>query len=263
MRHLTSLALVCLFGIVAADEPELPADVAVLLIGNSHSSRGELPKKLRLLLEAGLPGNTITVVRAPRWDFLAGRLDDGVTQKTLESDRWTHVVLQAQKYSTSGRYSYPTDAAEEWIRRVRAAGAEPILFPEWGQLGNENESLSVQHLHESIAEREPACVAPVGIAWEVARDNRPGLRLYSADGNHANNTGAFLAALVLYEVIAEEPAAGLPAVAKTGVKPELQAYLGSVVSAVLEQKPCPLGAARAKTASLCDPSEPTSVRPCD
>ncbi len=235
MRRLTSLVLLCLCAIAAADDAS-PADVAVLLIGNSHSSKGELPKKLRLLLEAGLPGSTATVVRAPRWDFLAGRLNDGVTQKTLESDRWTHVVLQAQKYSTSGRYSYSTDAAEEWIRRVRVADANPILFPEWGQIENDGESLFVQQLHESIAEREPACVAPVGIAWEVARDNRPGLRLHSADGNHANNTGAMLTALVLYEVIARQPASELPAVSKTGVKPDMQAYLGTVASAVLEQK---------------------------
>ncbi len=240
MRALFSLLLIlAAVGIAAEEHPdEERPGIAVLLVGNSHSAKGELPKKLRLLLEAGSPeGTSVVVERAPRWAYLADRLRDDATQNKLDSRRWTHVVLQAQRYSTSGRYSYPTDGAKEWIRRVRRAGAIPVLFPEWGQRGNRDEGLRVHGLHESIADVEAACVAPVGIVWEVALDNRPKLRLHAVDGNHANNTGALLTAHVLYEVVSGRPAAALPAVDGTGVKPEVQAYLATVTSSVLEQKP--------------------------
>ena len=44
---------------------------------------------------------------------------------------WSFVVLQAQKYSTSGQFFYPTDGAEALLRIARTQRAVPILFPEW------------------------------------------------------------------------------------------------------------------------------------
>lgn len=76
----------------------------------------------------------------------------------------------------------------------------PVLFPEWDLCGNDGESLRVQRFQEVISASEPALIAPMGLALEVALENRPGLRLHAAGGNHANNRGALLAACVLYEV---------------------------------------------------------------
>jgi hypothetical protein len=76
----------------------------------------------------------------------------------------------------------------------------PVLFPEWDLCGNDGESLRVQRFQEVILASEPALIAPMGLALEVALENRPGLRLHAAGGNHANSRGALLAACVLYEV---------------------------------------------------------------
>lgn len=185
-------------------------DIRVLLIGNSHSSKNDLPELLASLIREAHQNTVVHAEAAPRWAFLADRIGDNVTQKTLESGRWTHVVLQAQKYSTSGRYYYPTDAAEEWIRRVKLRGSVPILFPEWARRGNSEEGARVHALHMSIASREPACVAPVGYAWQVALDADRRLRLHASDGNHAGRKGALLTAYVLYQAITDQPAEALP-----------------------------------------------------
>ena len=220
------------------DRVDAPAPVyAVLLLGNSHSTKSGLPKKLERLLGSVGP---VVIEVAPGWKFLDERLGDTGTEALFRSRAWTHVVLQGQRYSVSGREEYPTDAAEAWVRRVRAAGAVPVLFPEWGLYGNAGESLRVQRLHEAISARAPACIAPIGLAWDVALENRPGLRLYAEDGNHANNRGALLAAYVLYEVITGLPAAGLAAGKGVGVSAGDQAYLGAVATTLMKNKTaCP------------------------
>ena len=214
------LSLIFMTVEIAADD----SDYAVLLLGNSHSSRGDLPGMLQQLLASG--GNASAKVEAARhWAFLAERLEDGKTQEILGSRPWTHVVLQAQKYSTSGQYIYPTAAAEEWIRRSRSIGAQPILFPEWARRGNTEEGVRVHRLHLEIAAREPACVAPIGLAWEIMLDTNPGIRLHKSDGNHANRTGALLTAYVLYATITERPIKELPQAKIRGVPDEKQIML--------------------------------------
>ena len=68
-------------------------DYSVLLIGNSHSSRANLPHLLEALLEAGVDNAVADVKALGRWAFLAERLNDNSTRKALDSRSWTHVVL--------------------------------------------------------------------------------------------------------------------------------------------------------------------------
>ena len=226
------LAALILSTPVAADD----AEYSVLLIGNSHSSRGGLPDMLQQLLESG--GNVPANVKvATGWNYLAERLDDNRTEKILDSQHWSHVVLQAQKYSTSGKYTYPTDAAEEWIRRSRSTGAEPIMFPEWARRGNTEEGTRIHRLHQNIAAREPACVAPVGIAWEVMLDSYPEVRLHANDGNHANRKGALLTAYVLYATITGQSVRELPEIGFRGISVEVQTQLRSAADKAIAMAP--------------------------
>ena len=163
----------------------------------------------------------------------------------LESRRWTHVVLQAQKYSTSGQYTYPTDAAEEWIRRSRRVGAQPILFPEWARLDRVEEGARIHRLHTEIAAREPACVAPIGLAWEIMFDTNSDIRLHDRDGNHANRTGALLTAYVLYAAITGRSIKELPQTKIRGVPDDVQMQLkNAAAQAISLVPPCTSGAVR-------------------
>jgi len=207
----------------------------ILFIGNSHSSSNDLPDLVSALIEAGTADTTARSDLAPGWNYLVDRLNDGVTLKTLNSRSWTHVILQAQKYSSSGRYFYPTDAAEKWIRRVRNRNALPVLFPEWPRKGNTEEGPRVHQLHLDIASREPACVAPIGLAWEESIAQFPQLRLHAADGNHANLTGALLTAYVLYQVITLQDASLLPDLSDIGVDVDVQRNLRDIAASVVEQ----------------------------
>ena len=191
------------------------AALSVLMMGNSHTDLNALPQRLQALLQASLPGREVSITVAPEWMFLDERLSHAPSMGLLASRRWSVVVLQAQRYSSSGQFSYSTKEAQALVQRARAQGALPVLFPEWPRRGID-ESARIQALHQSIAQAEPACLAPVATAFDLAQSRQAALVLHAADGNHASPAGADLAARVLAGTIlgrlAPEAAAapGLP-----------------------------------------------------
>ena len=210
-------------------------------MGNSHTSLGALPAQLAELLRAGLPGKRVAVVVAPNWLFLEERAADSASLALLRSQRWTSVVLQAQKYSSSGLFEYATEGAERLVQASRLQAAVPVMFPEWPRYGV-NETLRIYALHVGIAQKQPACVAPIGQAWDLALLRHPGLRLHDADGNHANVAGAYLTALMLYAGITGGSPRMLPDL-NFGLPPGDQAQLRAAAADTLidlsARKHCP------------------------
>ena len=226
----------------AAPPTPAPADISVLMMGNSHTAFHSLPDTLAAMVSAGKPRKTVSVVTAPGWLFLDERLAHEPSMALLGSQRWSHVILQAQKYSSSGLFTYSTAEAEQLIGLVRTASAVPILFPEWSRLGVD-ETQRIYDLHASIARKAPACVAPIGQAWDRALARYPGLTLHDPDGNHAAPPGSFLAALVLYATVTGNSPATLPTFPIYGVDADTQDKLriiaAETVLAVAPRAFCP------------------------
>lgn len=200
------------------------ADTTLLFMGNSHTAAHGLPQTVGALVRAARPGRSVHVEVAPDWGFLEDHAANPRTLELLDRRRWSFVVLQAQKYSTSGQFSYPIEPAIELARKARVAGAVPILFPEWPRRGIP-ETQRIYDLHVSIAQREPACVAPIGQAWDLALARHPGLVLHDADGNHSAAPGAFLAAVVVASTITGTPPDAFPFVSAAGVDADTQGLL--------------------------------------
>ena len=216
------------------------ADYEVLLLGNSHSTRNDLAGLIARLIGKAPGAPRARAYAEPHWNFLSERLGDDVSQRILEERDWTHVVLQAQKYSASGRFSYPTKAAEEWIRRVRSIDAQPVMFPEWPLRGDPVEGRKIHDIYSSIAAKEPACVAPVGLVWDLFMLLEPSIKLHDPDGNHSNENGALLTAFVFYEVITGFPASKLPFVTGNHIKKGIQKKMRETASQVIANNPpCP------------------------
>ncbi len=214
------------------------ADYELLFIGNSHSSVNDLPGLVATLIETGLPSKSVNTENAAGWGFLADRVNDGVTLEKIQSKNWTYVILQAQKYSSSGLYSYPTDAAESWIIVIKDQNAIPVLFPEWPRRGNFEEGQRVHDLHLYIASQEPACVAPIGLVWDEVRIRYPEINLHAQDGNHSNLTGALLTAYVFYQVFTGKQSSELPYINQIAVTDVIQQQLREVASEVVNENLC-------------------------
>lgn len=211
----------------------------VLLFGNSHVQSHDLAMMLQLMLQQGRPQATSRVQLADDWAFLDERLNDGRSWPLLQSQPWTHLVLQGQKYSTTGLYSYPIDASLTWIALAKQLQITPVLFPEHARAGNNEEGERVYLLHQRIARQESACVAPIPLGW-YQLIQQTGLGLHEADGNHANKTGAAFTAFMLYQVLSGDPADQLPTIPALALSASVQQQLRQWASATLQQYPaCP------------------------
>ncbi len=205
------------------------------MMGNSHTLSHNLPAILDALLRAAKPAVAVSTVVAPGSMFLEERWRDPATLALLESRRWDVVVLQAQKYSMSGTARYSTREAQALVRKVRAAGSVAVLFPEWPRRG-EHETARILALHQSIAAKAqlaPACVAPVGPAWDAALRRQPALPLYAPDGNHADAAGTLLTALVLFGSLTGLSPLTAPEVQPLDVPGERQMLLRQVAADTL------------------------------
>jgi len=209
----------------------------VLLMGNSHAA-GLYPV-LADLLALGQIDKPVDVQLSSSGGFLDERLNDAVSHHDLEREPWTHVILQGQKYSTTGSFSYPTDAAEYWIRGSKQQGAMPIMFPEHPRKGNTWEGQTLWDLHTGIADRENTCVAPVGLVWDEVAFRAPSLELHHRDGNHASETGALLTALVFYPIITGQAVESLPELSMFGIDAATEQLMKQAVSSSLyNHAPC-------------------------
>lgn len=202
----------------------LQADVTLLFMGNSHTLVNDVPALVTALVQVARPGQTVAHAVAPGSLFLDERLNDPASAELIRRQRWSAVVLQAQRYSSSGLFFYPTDGAEEWVRRARGAGAMPVLFPEWPRSGVD-ETLRIFSLHRSIAAATPACVPPIPQAFDIANEMRANLVLHASDGNHSSPAGALLAALVIASTITGQPPSSAPTLLTVPVDGATQALL--------------------------------------
>jgi hypothetical protein len=222
--------------------PTASADITLLFMGNSHTSSNGLPGMVAAMVRAARPGKSVVAVEAPGWMFLDERVIDAESLRLLRGRNWSFVVLQAQKHSADGLSEPSTLGAELLIRIVREILSVPILFPEWPRRGIA-ESQRIFDLLASIARRQPACVAPIGQAWDLALARHPGLVLHAADGNHSTPAGAFLAALIIATTMTGFSPSGLPAFEDFDLDPDVQAQLRAIAAeAVLVYPPrqwCP------------------------
>ena len=225
--------------------PILEADISLLFMGNSHTSANNLPGMVAAIVRAARPGKTVRAVEAPGWMFLDERSTNTPSLELLREGGWAFVVLQAQKYSSSGLYDYPIDGAVSLVRMSRGVHAVPIMFPEWPRR-DVNETQRIYDLHVSIAAREPVCVAPIPQAWDIALARNPALVLHAPDGNHSAPAGALLASMVIAATMTGVAPDQLGDIAEGGVEPAVQAKLRAAAAEAVRVHPprqyCPADA---------------------
>lgn len=225
---------------LAVPDNRTVSEFRIVLLGNSHVAYNDLAGLIKYLLQTGRPQAKVHTHTAGGAGYLDERLNDKVTVPLLTQQSWTHVILQGQKYSTSGLYNYPIDAAVYWVALVKSQQATPIMFPEHATSGNKTEGARVYQLHQTIVQREAACLAPVPQAWEGSLAQWVDIPLHMNDGNHANQAGSVLTAMLFYQVITGNPADQLPYIADLGLPASVQQRLAQQASASLQQFPaCP------------------------
>lgn len=172
----------------------------VLFIGNSYTAVNDLPKMFAELAAAGGHG-VETDSDAPGGAMLTDHAGSAETFNKINSAKWTYVVLQEQSQfpaSQQARVQQMYPAVRVLVRKIRGAGAMPILFVTWahrdgwpenGMQTYESMQYQIDNGYLGISQELNLPEAPVGFAWLAARRQTPPLDLWQADGSHPNKEG--------------------------------------------------------------------------
>lgn len=98
----------------------------------------------------------------------------------------------------------------QYDNEIRQADAQTVLFMAF--ISEYDEGITMEDIadaHSQIGEELGIKVAPVGLAAEAARRERPDYDLFEADKVHPNWRGTYLASLVIYATIFEQNPEGI------------------------------------------------------
>lgn len=168
--------------------------VDALFVGNSFTSRNQLPQLIAALAAPSYALHTATIYAGGA--SLRRHWNAGLAQRTLASQRWDYVVLQEQS-------TLPIKNAQRYHENVRLyanaiaeQGAQMVLYLTWSRAHAPEAQAVLTSAVQGIAAETGARVVPVGIAWQVVRERHPEIGLYDADGSHPTPAGSYLAACV-------------------------------------------------------------------
>jgi hypothetical protein len=147
-------------------------------------------------------------------------------REVIDNGAYDVVVLQEDLPLTD------VDTFHEYARKfdaeIKEAGAEPVLFMAWPDSDSEVTIEEIAQAHRDIAAELGVDVAPVGLAWQRAMEERPELDLYYLDGIHPSIHGTYLAINVVYATVFGKSPIGLAYLAtrgRVGVTEEEAAFL--------------------------------------
>lgn len=196
--------------------------VRVLFIGNSYTFFHDVPGLLVDLGRRARPARDIEVDQVVVGGAtLRDHWGDGRALDKLRGGRWDYVVLQEQSMlgyvaeNGVGRVNHPEyfrRSARLFDREIRAAGARTVLFHTWAPRDHPEWQGALDVGYFPLARELNAILAPVGVAWQRVRRDRPELDLYFRDGRHPGPAGSYLAAVTLWAAIFGQSPVGLSSV---------------------------------------------------
>ena len=184
-------------------------DLQILFIGNSYTSRNNLPRLLtELALEAPKPKNVQVDVIIAGGASLRRHWNAGTARTALQASRWDYVVLQEQSTLPVKNRARYHDNVRLFDAEIARNGARTALYLTWARQHAPETQDTITRAVEDIAAQINARVIPVGRAWQMATIEKPRLPLYVADGSHPSTAGSYLAACVFYVSLFDEPPLG-------------------------------------------------------
>ncbi len=174
--------------------------VRMLFIGNSFTTKNDLPTLLSAIAKAG-KGITIESKIISAGGASLRRHWNAGAASTITSAKWDYVVFQEQStlpVKNSNRFH---ENVREFVPAMKESGAKMVLFMTWARKKEpENQSLLTDS-YNKIGKELGASVVPVGTAWQklIAKHDKP--VLHAEDGSHPTIAGSYLAACAFYTTL--------------------------------------------------------------
>jgi len=185
----------------------------ILFVGNSYTYFWNLPKVVHLMATAK---DTPLYIR----HSTSGGVNLGMhwrgerslnTRIRIANEKFQKVVLQDHSMRS---IQYP-DSLLYFGKRlcddIKANGGTPYIYMTWARQWNPLMQEQISKMYRQLAEEEEAVLVPVGEAWALARQLRPDLNLFDADGSHPGPLGTYLTGCLFFSAFTGQSPEGLPA----------------------------------------------------
>lgn len=180
----------------------------ILFLGNSLTYTNNLPAIVAALLsDSGAAPVSVGAVAFPNYG-LQDHWVDRSSRAAVEAG-WDLVIMQQGPSATEGRPSL-LEFSRRFATEIRAAGGEPALYMVWPSVARDFDFDGVSDSYAAAADSVDGLLFPAGEAWRAAWRRNANLSLYGPDGFHPRVMGTYLAALVIYEQIADSDLGSLP-----------------------------------------------------
>lgn len=188
----------------------------ILFIGNSYTKR--IRDTFNSFIEASGKSAAISYICRG-----GASLDEHWKTKgtidTIKKEKYDYVILQGQSQIPAlpdykQRFQ---DAAKRLNDAIYRSGGKTVFYMTWGRRDGDKTNPGIFPNYSSMqrkltasykyaAKRLSAKLAPVGTAWDYIRkgDKKLFLKLYSSDGSHPSEYGAYTATCIFYSVLFKE-----------------------------------------------------------
>lgn len=172
----------------------------MLFIGNSFTTRNDLPGLLSAIAEAGACATIESRVIAAGGASLRRHWNAGAAD-TISDGKWDYVLFQEQSRLPIKNGKRFHENVREFVPVMKESGATMVLFMTWARKHEpENQKLLIDS-YNSIGKELAATVVPVGSAWREMLEKHDTPELYAEDGSHPTLAGSYLAACVFYTTL--------------------------------------------------------------
>ena len=178
---------------------------SILFVGNSFTFyNNAVYTHLRKLLVAEDPSSRERIFLKSM--TISGALlsdhQNGLKQILLSRD-WDVVVLQGQSRELLDENTATgfKSTARIYSEAIRSRGAEPVLFMTWAYADKPKMTVQLANEFRRLGRKLDVPVIPVGLAFEQALEDIPGVVLHDPDQRHPSLEGTYLAAAVFYAAL--------------------------------------------------------------
>jgi len=186
-----------------------PAPERILFIGNSLTYENDLPGMVCQLARSR--GRKLVCDSLALPDYgLEQHWQSGKARALIASGQWDVVVLQQGPSALPESRRILVDYTRRFDAEIKKAGARTALYMVWPSRQRRGDLEGVSQSYRAAAKAVDGILLPVGDAWRAALAADRDLPIYASDGFHPSGVGTYLAALVVYRHLLDEPAPATP-----------------------------------------------------
>lgn len=184
----------------------------VLFVGNSYTYFWNLPQQVAAMAESGNVEmrTSQSTSGGTNWGHHWRGERDLESRSLIESGDYDAIVLQNHSMRSIEAPDSLMHYGLQFAELIKENDTEIYLYMTWAREWDPYMLETIRGAYTELAEEIDATVVPVGLAWQRARELRPDIELYAADGSHPSPLGTYLTACVFYKVLTGNEIVGLP-----------------------------------------------------